>query len=509
MFDSNYIRAILKEYIDKNVNKFIIYPFGLNGINVRDILKDYFALEACFIVDDTISKYDAGVIDQNRLRNVYESDMYLILTIENVEWNIKLYNELSLFIPYSRIINLNGKGIRISDFLPTKKSNQSEKTRTNRIKVRISHRHPTCWNAIKTICQAFKTDSLYDVLIIASNRVEKTTEATKKQLQKMEYNYVVWNEYRVEEDRPDIMILTSSYDCVSVGGNICRKYAKLIVMAFAFLVHYNNSLNEFWELQEKAIAGCNPDYYLYDSLLYKQIKKSEYFSENIIEMGNSKFDEIYQAVQQKKYSGKWEKLEGKKVIFWATSHGIVDKELHLNLTFDLYAKTIFRYALEHPEVGIVFRPHRSFLDEMLYCGFWSENDIEHLRKYCDDTPNIIFDETDTYKTAISIADGIITDAYCGVVCSAFPTLKPICAMYRTKNDYVCSKDLLKNCYSAFEEKDVINFLDMVKNGQDSMLELRRTESKEYVKNFDGKNGWRIKGFIEEKYFDLIQTKEDK
>lgn len=520
MFDSSLIKTVLKEYVDKNLNRFGIYPFGINGVCVRNILKDYFNLEACLIVDDEISKYNAGVIDQKELVNAYESDIYIILTIENMELNAKLYKELSGYIPQSHIINLyklfssqaaitNAKtnielerGFRISDFLPVKKSKNAEEITAGKIKVRISHRHPTCWNVIKTIYQAFDADSSYDVLIVISNRVEKTTEATKKQIQELGYPFVIWSEYKVEEDRPDIMILTSSYDCISVGGSACRKYAKLIVMAFLFLIHYNRSLNEYWELQKEAMKGCYPDYYLYDSLLYQQIKNTDYFSEKIVEMGNAKFDEIYQTIQEKHYPGKWEKLRGKKVILWATSHGIWDKEMYLNLTFDLYAKVIFRYIKEHPEVGVIFRPHGSFLDEMLACGFWCKDDIERLRKYCDDMPNLVFDDTDTYKAALSIADGIMTDAYCGVVCSSFPTLKPICAMYRTKKDAVCSKELLENCYSAFEERDVIEFMDMVKSGLDPLLGLRKQESSKYVKNFDGKNGWRIKKFIEEKYFEM-------
>lgn len=44
---------------------------------------------------------------------------------------------------------------------------------------------------------------------------------------------------------------------------------------------------------------------------------------------------------------------------------------------------------------------------------------------------------------------------------------------------------------------------MIKNGKDDMLELRRVASKRFVKHFDGKNGERIKAFIEEKYFEMI------
>ena len=518
MFNIKLIQNVLKDYVDKSVKKFIIYPFGVNGVNVRNILRDYFDLEPCFIVDNTFSKYHEDIIDSKVLKSVYQVDMHVVFTIEDAGLNAEMLKELSDYIPHNRIINLydltganhettkaknvkfDRKGFRLSEFLPKHNNIAVRGDTSGKIKVRISHRHPTCWNGIRTVYQEFSADPSFDVLLIISNRVDKITKATVKQVQTMGYRYIIWNKYHVEEDRPDILVLTSAYDSESVGRN-CRIYTKLIVMYSLFLLYYNKSLSEYWDIQQKALNGCSPDYYLYDSLLYRQLRNTNFFSSKIIETGNAKFDEIFQAIQKREYWGKWKKLEGRPTILWATSHGIWDKEFYLNLTFDLYARVIFQYAEEHQELGLIFRPHGSFLDEMISCGFWCEKDIERIKKYCDDTPNVVFDETDSYKTAISIADGIITDAYCGIVCSAFPTLKPICALYRTNKDQLCSEELLKNCYSAFEEKEVIDFFDMIKNGKDPMYELRKSESGRYVKSFDGENGRRIKNVIVEKYFE--------
>ena len=42
---------------------------------------------------------------------------------------------------------------------------------------------------------------------------------------------------------------------------------------------------------------------------------------------------------------------------------------------------------------------------------------------------------------------------------------------------------------------------MIRNKQDPMLSLREKGSREFVKHFDGKNGYRIKEFIKAKYFE--------
>ena len=53
----------------------------------------------------------------------------------------------------------------------------------------------------------------------------------------------------------------------------------------------------------------------------------------------------------------------------------------------------------------------------------------------------------------------------------------------------------------YRNEDIVEFLDMIRDNKDSMFLQRQAASDKYIKNFDGKNGWRIKEFIKEKYFE--------
>lgn len=77
-------------------------------------------------------------------------------------------------------------------------------------------------------------------------------------------------------------------------------------------------------------------------------------------------------MQRKNYKEDWQKLRGKKVILWATDHGISRDHISKDVTFDLYAKTIIQYAKNNQEIGIIFRPHSAFVKEMLEYGLWSK-----------------------------------------------------------------------------------------------------------------------------------------
>lgn len=500
MYTTNYIRDILKQYISNGIKKFIIYPLGINGINVKNVLKDYYDLDPCAVVDNEWSKYNARIIDKKKLKRIFSTEMYIILTIEHIDLNAVMLKELLEFAPLENIINLmpktketvvSNKGFLLADFLP-KFPAKTDKN-NDKIKVRIVHSTPSIWNSIDTICSEFKNDLLYDLLIIGKEGVQD--------VKKYGYKYAIWDDYTFEYDKPDIVILTNIFEKVP-DPEKCRKHAKLVVVVPGFTIQYEETLEQHWENMQKGFGMCNPDYYLFDPYLYNKYRESIFFNEKMVEMGNAKFDGLYQAMQEKTYLEGWEKLRDKRTVLWAESHGVSPShDMMKQISFDIYAKTIFEYANYNQELGIIFRPHPAFIQEMINYGFWSMKELQRIKQYCDDSPNIVFDDTSTYNNAFSVSNGVITSAFCGIIYSALPTLKPICACYRSGEDTPYEPDLVKNCYSVYRNEDIVEFLDMIRDNKDSMFLQRQAASDKYIKNFDGKNGWRIKEFIKEKYFE--------
>lgn len=117
--------------------------------------------------------------------------------------------------------------------------------------------------------------------------------------------------------------------------------------------------------------------------------------------------------------------------------------------------------------------------------------------------NIVFDDTFTYDAAYSVADAVITDAYCGITCSALPLLKPMLLLYRTKDSMPYHKEIAECTYSAATNEEIDEFIAHVVLGEeDPKYELRKINAAKCVKNFDGKNGWRIKEFLKQKYWTM-------
>lgn len=106
MFEESLIRKTLCDCIQEGNKKFVIYPFGKNGILVKNILQDYFNIVPRLVVDNTYSKYNSKLINFDRLKEEIQTDDYVILTIENKKINDEMSQELKEIHDKNRIINL-------------------------------------------------------------------------------------------------------------------------------------------------------------------------------------------------------------------------------------------------------------------------------------------------------------------------------------------------------------------------------------------------------------------
>lgn len=498
----------LINYIEAGKKQFAIYPFGHNGLSIKKYLQEYFDIEPIMIIDNKYSKYNRSIYDGEFLKKHYQEAFVIILTVEDEQINRLILNELLEYVSLSNIINILDCSFRwnediskfkIENFLPNQSNVQFMTVEDNqdneKIRVRVLSSTRNAWNSLSSICQAFQDDEMFEVLVITGIDMG---EEHKKYIKKAKFEYIDSRNYQIAEDRPNILIVNHPYDTRTELGNV-HQYCKLVVVASMQLIRYKQSMKEFWDLQQKGFGRYNPDYYLFDSLMFREIEQSSYMSERIVEMGNAKYDGIFHALRKKEYGRKWDKLKKKKVILWATDHGVYDGKISHEQTFDIFAKCIFEYFSKHPDVGLIFRPHPTLIGEMFSNGLWSNESFQKLTDYCNESENIVFDISENYNQAYSLADGIITDAYCGVICSALATRKPICLTYRTKNLKPLHEELSKCFYSAYSEEELKKFIENIKQENDRLLPLREEASKKFIKNFDGKNGYRIKEFIKKKY----------
>ena len=511
-----FVRRYVWKYVNKGNKDFIIYPYGSVGIEVKQILEECFGIIPRYIVDVECSSYREDIITFDELKEIYNPEMFILLTMEKKSINEIMMNNLLTFVPEENIGNILNEGVQkskfeLKSFLPSREVICQEEIvklsgENNRLKLRVLYLAKGFLNSIKTFCEACKLDEEIELLLI----INKDTET---EIIALGCNYIGENDYQIETDKPDILLLASSSLSIQDAVRKNRRIVGIIAVLSLNLVEYSS-----YTMKTAAIDCFEkyfPDYYLADSYLYRYHKDSWITDGGkLIECGNPKYDDIYIASQNKrKYIAekKWKKLKDKKVVLWAPTHGVEkvknsfwEDMCQVNATaFDLYAKTIFEYMDQNEDVALIFRPHPLFIKELLSAKIWNEEDYEYFKQYCEKSKNIVLDESKNYDAAYSISDAIITDLNCGIVASAFPMLKPIGILYRNKNDLDLNGEITKSCYHIYSEEEMFDFLSMIKMDQDEKFAERQEKANDYIMYFDGKNGQRLKELLKESYINKV------
>jgi dsDNA-binding SOS-regulon protein len=309
--------------------------------------------------------------------------------------------------------------------------------------------------------------------------------------------------YDAEKEKPDIAIFVPSYPAF-----IRRRNSE----EFLSSIRYNSKLViciPFGLLKHETVTGKSADYtfadqkeadaYIVDKLLYSSIEKVGLLRPSIVQIGNPKFDAIYNAMRVKqKLPKEWKKLQKKSVFLWTTDH----MALAGNVTFDLYVSHFLNWFESHrDDCALIIRPHPNYVKELIKYGVWGEEDCDTIKKYCDNSENIIWDDRPDYTLAYSLADCVFVDVNCGIILTALTLDKPICALRRFDGQ-ACKIDhpAVIHCHNvANNPEELVAFLEKIRNDEDPKADLRKKALSKFIGHYDGKNGRRIKEFIEKMY----------
>ncbi|GEM_PF-6466146 len=359
------------------------------------------------------------------------------------------------------------------------------------------------WNAAESVVKAFLQDDRFDVLVIISAPfAEYITKLRREGI-----NYLLSKNYVYEKDNPDIAVFNSS------EYNFCKEWIKKIsnnvykVQLDATLINGARYSNGSEELLKKNYM-TDIDLFIVAENTYETICTANRFKKELFfSFTNPKFDNIYNRIAEKKELPiEWGKIKNRRTILWAFDHNWTLNDC----TFDQYIKPFIEYMDNNNDMSLVLRPHTSIIAEYKREKIWNDADYCKLKKIFHDSYNMIWDESDDYSMAYSVADAVITDVNCGIALSATVLDVPIAITHRFDGGE-CSSHYpeINEChYQIYCPEDAFSFFEMVKKGEDPKNNQRNIIKNKYIKDFDGKNGERIKKFIVDKYEEKLQLRSE-
>lgn len=100
----NTIDKAISEQIKKGKRKFAIYPFGRNGVMVKDILNKRYGVQEAIIVDNKLCELNDEIYAFEEVKNY--SEYTWLLTSSNPHINLEIYNDTKKVVSEELIVNI-------------------------------------------------------------------------------------------------------------------------------------------------------------------------------------------------------------------------------------------------------------------------------------------------------------------------------------------------------------------------------------------------------------------
>jgi len=209
-------------------------------------------------------------------------------------------------------------------------------------------------------------------------------------------------------------------------------------------------------------------------------------------MGLPRFDALMRKYDiPKEYQ---DKVNGRKIILWKSHfpkifiENGVKKQATPNLSE--YIKFI-EYIKATKDLYFVFMPHPKFVDQTIDHELLPQAQL--IIKKLKTIDNAYIDISNDYRNSLTNADAIIVDRSAVMVEAG---IKNVPVLYMSNNDYYEPmtepiQKLLDSYYQGASAREMIDFCEMIRNGEDGKHEIRKQAFEECVLHLDGKCADRI------------------
>ena len=114
------IKKIIEVQLKLGEKKFIIYPFGKIGMYVEEILQKAYGVDVAFKIDENLYKFNSEIKELSFLKNINCSEYIFILASTNKKIYTELKNNLKMYVPDERIVEIQQTNNELSHKWTTK-----------------------------------------------------------------------------------------------------------------------------------------------------------------------------------------------------------------------------------------------------------------------------------------------------------------------------------------------------------------------------------------------------
>lgn len=344
------------------------------------------------------------------------------------------------------------------------------------------------WGKFEPLYNKLMDDERFEVYLICVPPEIENKQLTKKDINVNEtYNYFRENGYEainayLSEDRwydikqlePDYVFHSRPYNYfmpMDYNSNTIAKYAKICNIIYGSCItidvmttvlnrdYFRNVFCYFAENEESKVMFEEK----FNDGLKKGLQKSEYLGlpvyEHIMKLKNEKNDV-------------WNFASSDFKVMW-TPRWSTDPEIGGSNFFE-YNSDILEYAAENSDISFLLRPHPLMFDNFIKTGEMTAEEVNEYRDRCAKLSNVEIDKNKEYSVTFWNSSLLVTDLS-SIIIEYFIMNKPIiyCPSKTIKFKYTKQAvKILECCYIANDWEEVKKYIDMIKRGEDPLMEKR-------------------------------------
>lgn len=333
------------------------------------------------------------------------------------------------------------------------------------------------WSSFSSLYDSFCNDSRFDVDLVyipfEHTNSDKNRDHYKIYSEELNLPVHFHLDYNMSKKSPDVVIYIKPYDSIPKEFYITeieKIVRRTMYICYGFegseYVEYQFMLPMLYKLWKYPVFGkCVKEAY----------KKHGYRNgENCVVWGNPRVDLIRTYMKSRDIPIDWnKKLDGNKVFLWTPHHSIEYG------TFVEYKDTIIDFFKKNKNSSLIFRPHPLMIKAIVNNNQISSADLDKFLNDLQDMDNVIYDNNESYKNAFAFSDAIITDGT-SFLREYHLLNRPLIHTTKPNGGSQLFQGFVKSHYTVKNSTDLLNYLNMINNGEDPLFKVREDVLKKEI-----------------------------
>jgi hypothetical protein len=345
------------------------------------------------------------------------------------------------------------------------------------------------WINLRPVYEVMRDDPRFDVevwTVLSDFKAEEFVEPSTEVLERDGTPFKRGTDMKLERGQFDVAMVAVPYDAVRAPEfrvpYIKERVRHLVYIPYALEMDGSETTKiRQYSLHAHALASAIFVRSEFSRKMYRQHCPTG--DKHVFATGLPRLDGLYDLENRFAVDPSLTEAIGDRFpVLWNTHFSVNENRIS---TFDRIGADVLAFAVQSPDVALIWRPHPALFLKMSDAGVLNTTEMAALKQELADA-GVILDQRDDHRHAFAASRALVTDMS-SFLLEYLTTGKPI--LYTINPDGLPLTEegdrLVQNYERAQTADEVISFIGRIQQGDDPLREARRKALPDYLAGFDG------------------------